>query len=120
MEQAFHAPAATLALVGDVKSGACDLCYELSLDTDSPIRMVMELSYSIAYKFMRLVTAEDGKCWQINFRHRRGFSAAGYKRYFKCPVRLGQPRYSLTFPSELLRVPLTQRTAIFASTPNEC
>jgi AraC-like DNA-binding protein len=68
--------------------------------------MVMELSYSIAYRFMRLVTSEDGSRWQINFRHRNGLSATRYKRYFKCPVRLDQPRYSLTFPSELLGVPI--------------
>ena len=102
----YHTPAATLALVDDAKSDTCDLCYELSLDPDLPTRMVMELSYSIAYKFMQLVTTEDGRRWQINLRHRKGLSAASYKRYFKCPVRLGQPRYSLTVPSKLLRVPI--------------
>ena len=102
----YHTPAAALALVDDTKSGTCDLCYELSLDPDLPTRMVMELSYSIAYKFMQLVTTEDGRRWQINLRHRKGLSAASYKRYFKCPVRLGQPRYSLTVPSKLLRVPI--------------
>ena len=102
----YHTPAAALTLVGDAKSGTCDLCYELNLDPELPARMVMELSYSIAYRFMRLVTSEDGSRWQINFRHRNGLSATRYKRYFKCPVRLGQPRYSLIFPSELLGVPI--------------
>ncbi|HEY1089865.1 MAG TPA: AraC family transcriptional regulator [Burkholderiaceae bacterium] len=107
----YHTPAARLELLVDEQAGVCELCYDLSFSPGTPSRMAMELCYSIAYRFMRLVVSEDVRGWHINFSHAKGLDAAGYRRYFKCPVRLGQPRNLLRFPAALLDVPIDPANA---------
>lgn len=78
--------------------------YALNLPVDSIRRHTVELSYAVAYGFLKLVASGDSTGWQIHFRHDQGLSPAGYARFFNCPVLLGQAEDAVLFPTALLDV----------------
>lgn len=102
----YHTPGVALTIVSERGSQTCRLRFSAITGGDDLLRQGIELSYGVIYGFLRLVTNSDPAAWRIHFRHARGLDAAGYGRYFACPVFLGQENDELIFPSSLLDSPV--------------
>lgn len=107
----YHISGARLQLVDDARVGLIQLHYGFSLDAEMSTRQAVELSYSVLYRFMRLLSGGDCSNWELHFGHAQGLSAKAYRRYFDCPVLLGQRQDFLVLPRTLLSVPINPNHA---------
>jgi hypothetical protein len=67
-----------------------------------PSREVVELTYVIACKVLRMIAQDGGADWQVNLPHPAGVSPARYRKAYGCTVCFEQPFDALIFPSGLL------------------
>jgi AraC-like DNA-binding protein len=100
----YHIAAARIQLRDDERPAYAQFRYELEHDPALPRRQVVELSIAVAHGFLRLVTADAGKDWEVGFMHRQGQSLARYRRFFGCPVRFAAQADMVVFPARLLAV----------------
>lgn len=107
----YHISGAQLQLVDDARASFVQLHYGFSLDVEVATRQAIELSYSVIYRFMRLLSSGDCSHWELHFSHAEGLSAEQYHAYFDCPVLLGQRQHCLVLPRALLEVPINPNHA---------
>ena len=104
----YHTPGTQLSLDEGADSGTAHLHCGLPGFAGQPSRQVVELSYILACKFLRMVTKEAGADWQVGFPHSPGVGPARYRKAFGCAVRFDQPFDVLMFPTRLLEVKIDQ------------
>jgi AraC-like DNA-binding protein len=97
----YHSPGLSLTLVNDEASGLSHACYALH-SIDPTHTQIVELSYGIAYQFMKSIFGEDSKGVTVHLRHAPVSTPAGYLPFFDCPLLFGQSRDALVFPQTLL------------------
>jgi AraC-like DNA-binding protein len=112
----YHSPGADIRLDLDRRGTRACLRYELHLPSQIPHRQNTELAYSIAVKFLRLVSSTDPGDWLIHFAHRDGLSPSKYRRHLGCEVRLAQEFDALFFPADLLNVRIDISDPVLART----
>lgn len=97
----YHSPGLSLALVNDQSTGLSHACYALH-SIDPTHTQIVELSYGIAYQFMKSIFGESTQSVSVHLRHAPVSALAGYQSFFDCPVQFGQARDALVFPQTLL------------------
>ncbi|HEX5360084.1 MAG TPA: AraC family transcriptional regulator ligand-binding domain-containing protein, partial [Fluviicoccus sp.] len=103
----YHTPGGLMSTGPSPVAGHTRIRYELSLPPEQPRRQAIELSYSIANHFLRMV-APGGPGWTVHFRHAPALTPESYRAYFGCEVRFGQPDNAIDLPDELLKLPMDQ------------
>jgi AraC-like DNA-binding protein len=104
----YHTPGTQLALGTDTTAGVTSLHCALPGFDGPPSRHVVELSYVIACKVLRLITKDPGGDWQVGLPHAPGVSVSRYREAYGCTVCFEQPFDALIFPSQLLDVEIDQ------------
>jgi AraC-like DNA-binding protein len=104
----YHTPGTQLTVDTDTAAGVTSLHCGLPGFDGPPSRHVVELSYVIACKVLRLIAQDAGADWQVNLPHSAGVSPARYRKAYGCTVCFEQPFDALMFPSELLDVKIDQ------------
>jgi AraC-like DNA-binding protein len=104
----YHTPGTQLTLDTDTAAGVTSLHCGLPGFDGPPSRHVVELSYVIACKVLRMIAQDGGADWQVNLPHSAGVSPARYRKAFGCTVSFEQPFDALIFPSGLLDVKIDQ------------
>ncbi len=97
----YHSPGLSLTLVNDEPSGLSHACYALH-SIDPTHTQIVELSYGIAYQFMKSILGEGARVVSVHLRHAPVSTHAGYLPFFDCPLQFGQPRDALVFPQTIL------------------
>ncbi len=105
---AYHTPGGRLKIDDHERKTHVRLHYDLMLNEAVPRRHAVELSYALFYQFLCLAASETGANWEITFRHKQGLTPTHYRRFFGCPIKLGQPYDGLSVPHALLRTPINQ------------
>jgi AraC-like DNA-binding protein len=111
----YHSPGAEVRLLhsgwpasalppGDTQ-WAC-LCYRADLGDDGEYRHNVELSYTIAVEFLRLISQQPSGQWRLNFAHQAALPLPDYRAHLGCRVYFGQPFAGLFFPAALLQQPI--------------
>ena len=100
----YHTPGTQLSLDTDTAAGVSYLHCGLPGFEGPPSRHVVELSYVIACKVLRMIAQDGGADWQVNLPHPAGVSLARYRMAYGCSVCFEQPFDALMFPSVLLDV----------------
>lgn len=104
----YHTPGTQLILNTDTAAGTTSLHCGLPGFDGPPSRHVVELSYVIACKALRMIAHDAGANWQVSLPHAPAVSAARYRKAYGCTVCFEQPFDALIFPSELLDVRIDQ------------
>ena len=104
----YHTPGTELSLDTDTAAGMTSLHCGLPGFDGPPSRHVVELSYVIACKALRMIAQEAGADWQVNLPHPAAVSPGRYRQAYGCAVCFEQPFDALMFPSELLDVRVDQ------------
>ena len=104
----YHTPGTRLTLKTDRAAGVTSLHCGLPGFDGPPSRHVVELSYVIACKVLRMIAQDAGADWQVSLPHSAGVSLARYRKAYGCTVCFEQPFDALTFPSGLLDVRIDQ------------
>ena len=97
----YHSPGLSLTLVNDESSGLSHACYALH-SIDPTHSQIVELSYGIAYQFMKSIFGDQAQSVSVHLRHTPLSSHATYQPFFDCPVQFSQSRDALVFPQTLL------------------
>lgn len=97
----YHSPGLSLTLENDASTGLSHACYALH-SIDPTHTQIVELSYGIAYQFMKSILGEVAQSVAVHLRHAPMSTHAGYQPFFDCPVQFGQPRDALVFPQTML------------------
>jgi AraC-like DNA-binding protein len=104
----YHTPGTQLSLNTDTAAGVTSLHCALPGFDGPPSRHVVELTYVIACKVLRMIAQDAGADWQVNLPHPAGVSLARYRKAYGCTVCFEQPYDVLIFPSVLLDVRIDQ------------
>jgi AraC-like DNA-binding protein len=104
----YHTPGTQLSLNTDTAAGVTSLHCGLPGFDGPPSRHVVELSYVIACKALRMIAQDAGTDWQVNLPHSPAVSATCYRKAYGCTVCFEQPFDALIFPSELLDARIDQ------------
>ena len=104
----YHTPGTQVTLDTDTAAGVTSLHCGLPGFDGPPSREVVELTYVIACKVLRMIAQDAGADWQVNLPHSPGVSPARYRKAFGCTVLFEQPFDALMFPSGLLDVRIDQ------------
>lgn len=104
----YHTPGTQLTLDTDTAAGVTRLHCGLPGFDGPPSRHVVEMSYVLASKVLRMVAQDAGADWQVNLPHPAGVSPAHYRKAYGCTVSFEQPFDALMFPSGLLDVRIDQ------------
>lgn len=97
----YHSPGISLTLVNDQASGLSHACYALH-SIDPTHTQIVELSYGVAYQFMKSILGEDAQSVRVHWRHAPISAHAGYQPLFDCTLQFGHPRDALVFPQAML------------------
>lgn len=104
----YHTPGTQLRLDTDTAAGTTSLHCGLPGFEGPPSRHVVEMSYVIACKVLRMIAQDGGADWQVNLPHSPAVSLARYRTAYGCTVCFEQPFDALIFPSVLLDVSIDQ------------
>ena len=104
----YHTPGTQLTLNTDRAAGLTSLHCGLPGFEGPPSRHVVELSYVIACKVLRMIAQDGGADWQVSLPHPAGVSPARYRMAYGCSVCFEQPFDALMFPSALLDVSIDE------------
>lgn len=104
----YHTPGTQLTMNTDTAAGMTCLHCCLPGFVGAPSRHVVELSYVIACKVLRMIAQDAGADWQVSLPHSPGVTPARYRKAFGCTVLFEQPFDALIFPSVLLDVRIDQ------------
>ena len=104
----YHTPGTELSLNTDTATGVTSLHCGLPGFDGLPSRHVVELSYVIACKALRMIAHDVGADWQVNLPHPAAVDPERYRQAYGCSVCFEQPFDALTFPSGLLDVSVDQ------------
>ena len=104
----YHTPGTQLTLDTDSAAGVTSLHCGLPGFEGPPSRHVVELSYVIACKVLRLIAKDDGADWQVQLTAPSRGQPARYREAYGCSVRFEQPFDALIFPSGLLDLRIDQ------------
>lgn len=97
----YHSPGLSLKLINDDASGLSHACYALH-SIDPTHTQIVELSYGVAYQFMKSILGEDAQSVTVHLRHASISARQRYCRYFNCRLQFSQPRDALVFPHAML------------------
>ncbi len=104
----YHTPGTQLTLNTDRAAGLTSLHCGLPGFEGPPSRHVVELSYVIACKVLRMIAQDGGADWQVSLPHPAGVRPARYRMAYGCSVCFEQPFDALMFPSALLDVSIDE------------
>ena len=101
----YHSPGLNMSLRIEGQHAAWCLEHDSSVSRMGD-RQLTELVHGIALAFLRRVTRNPGKEWQINFKHDSPLDSKAYRKLLGCRVRVNQAQNALLFPASLLSTPL--------------
>lgn len=104
----YHTPGTQLSLDTDPGAGTTSLHCGLPGFDGPPSRHVVEMSYVIACKVLRLITHDAGADWQVSLPYSPAVDLARYRTAYGCTVCFEQPSDALRFPSVLLDVSIDE------------
>ena len=88
--------------IGLSEPGFVALCYDISVAREAARGQVMELSYAISHRFLRMVAPETQMSWRLHFSHPEGASGPACREFFGIEVPFSKPRDALIFPVSVL------------------